>query len=356
MTGRQMTLPLHLLYQPGDMSVVTAYTTHQYLEELHHHLGTTFAFAQQQLQKSAEGRKAYFDQKASQKELDIGDKIHDNRLPIACQRSFCLTGQVCVRLDSCDVLRTYYALNTPQTTWAGTNWTREALSHAVAEVTHMLRQLQKMTVTQAELSGGQVSPIQAHLAHSLGSAIPLYIDPEMGDLAFLISLPIIDSNNIYRLKDVLNVGFWQGDIYVKIHTPEMVAYHDSNEQLYLAPNLRMCTLTKDIHYLCPSKVFIRNNTEEICGLEAMKVDTHCPAQATPRSQIETTQEIIGNRWFVNTTARTATLSYNQHDTAIHVTLLNQTMWINIPKGSILHIDDLALYHLSDNENKTELEI
>lgn len=75
----------------------------------------------------------------------------------------------------------------------------------------------------------------------------------MGDLAFLISLPIIDSNNIYKLKNVVNVGFRQGDMHVKIHTSEMVAYHDSNEELYLAPNLRMCTLTKDIHYLCPSK-------------------------------------------------------------------------------------------------------
>ncbi len=52
MTGRNMTLPLHLLYQPGDLNLVTAYTTHQYLEELHQHLRTTFAFAQQQLQRS----------------------------------------------------------------------------------------------------------------------------------------------------------------------------------------------------------------------------------------------------------------------------------------------------------------
>ncbi len=65
MTGRNMTLPLHLLYQPGDLNLVTAYNTHQYLEELHQHLRTTFAFAQQQLQRSAEGRKAYYDRKAS---------------------------------------------------------------------------------------------------------------------------------------------------------------------------------------------------------------------------------------------------------------------------------------------------
>ncbi len=61
---------------------------------------------------------------------------------------------------------------------------------------------------------------------------------------FLFSLPIIVVN-IYRRKDVVNVGFWQGNTYVKIHTPEVVAYHDNNEQLYLAPNLNMGTLTNN---------------------------------------------------------------------------------------------------------------
>ena len=43
MTGRQMTLPLHLLYQPGEASVATAYTTHQYMTDLNKHLKATFA-------------------------------------------------------------------------------------------------------------------------------------------------------------------------------------------------------------------------------------------------------------------------------------------------------------------------
>ncbi len=75
MTGRSMMLPLHLLYQPGDLNLVTAYTTHQYLEELHQHLRTTFAFTQQQLQRSTEGRKAYYVKKASHHELNVGDKV-----------------------------------------------------------------------------------------------------------------------------------------------------------------------------------------------------------------------------------------------------------------------------------------
>ncbi len=75
MTGGNMMLPLHLLYHPGDLNLVTAYTTHQYMEELHQHLRTTFAFVQQQLQRSVEGRKAYYDQKASNHEFNVGDKV-----------------------------------------------------------------------------------------------------------------------------------------------------------------------------------------------------------------------------------------------------------------------------------------
>ncbi len=143
----------------------------------------------------------------------------------------------------------------------------------------------------------------------------------------------------------------------KLHTPEIFVYHNNNEQLYLAPHLKMCTLTKDIHFLCPSKPFVRDNTMGICGLESIKPDASCPAEATPRSQVEVTQaEIIGTRWLVNTPARTATLTYDQHDTAMRIILPNQTLWITVPKGSILHIDELALYHLTDNEYQAEIEI
>ncbi|KAL1258980.1 hypothetical protein QQF64_009557 [Cirrhinus molitorella] len=102
MTGRQITLPLHLLYQPGDSNLVTAYTTHQYLNELHQHLRTTFAFAQQRLQKSAEGQKTYYDWKASHKELEVGDKIwyyrHLKQPRNGFQRNFCHAGQDLTRL------------------------------------------------------------------------------------------------------------------------------------------------------------------------------------------------------------------------------------------------------------------
>ncbi len=155
----------------------------------------------------------------------------------------------------------------------------------------------------------------------------------------------------------MNVGFWQGNTNVKSHTCEVVAYNDNNEQLYLAPNLKMCMLTKDIQFLCPNKPFVRDNTEGICGLESIRPDIRCPAETTPHSQVVVAQvEIIGNRWLVNTPVQTATLTYDQHDTDTLIILPNQTLWITVPKGLILHIDDLALYHLTDDKFQAELEI
>lgn len=52
MTGRQMTLPMHLLYQPGEANIATAYTTHQHMSNLQAHLKATFAFALENLDKS----------------------------------------------------------------------------------------------------------------------------------------------------------------------------------------------------------------------------------------------------------------------------------------------------------------
>ncbi|XDV17228.1 hypothetical protein PO909_023125 [Leuciscus waleckii] len=118
--------------------------------------------------------------------------------------------------------------------------------------------------------------LQKHLAYSLGSAISLCVDPEQREVGFLLNLPIIESSQVYRLTDIVKVRFWKDDAHIKIRTPDVVAYHDSDTQLYSASNPHMCTLTKDIHYLCP-------------------------AEAKPRTQV-TQAEIVGERWLANTPA------------------------------------------------------
>ncbi len=59
------------------------------------------------------------------------------------------------------------------------------------------------------------------------------------------------------------MGFWQGNTYVKIHAPEVVAYHNYNEQLYLAPNLKMCTLIRIFTSFAQVNPFVHDNTEGI---------------------------------------------------------------------------------------------
>ncbi|KAL1279977.1 hypothetical protein QQF64_014577 [Cirrhinus molitorella] len=61
--------------------------------------------------------------------------------------------KVYVRLDPRDVYQAHYPRAVPQVSWAGGRWTQTALDHAEADITHMLTQLQKVTVTQADLSG-----------------------------------------------------------------------------------------------------------------------------------------------------------------------------------------------------------
>lgn len=202
-----------------------------------------------------------------------------------------------------------------------------------------------------------ITPMQAHLAYTLGSSVPIYVNPEARELAFLINLPVITPDNIYRLKDVVNVGIWQGETHVKVHTPSVVAYHDSTPDLYLAPNLRMCTLTRDIHYLCPSKPFIRDDTGGLCGLKILNKDSQCPTTLTPSYQIISTHaEIVGSRWLVNTPAKVATINYDQHDTSSKIELPHRTLWITVPEGAILHVGDVALYHLNPEQYETEIEI
>ncbi|KAM7405314.1 hypothetical protein PAMP_012586 [Pampus punctatissimus] len=110
------------------------------------------------------------------------------------------------------------------------------------------------------------------LAYTLGIAVPIYVNSEERGLAFIINLQTIVSENKYRLNmsSMLDSGRETRD---KVQTPLVVAYHDNSPDLYLAPSLRMCTLTKDIHYLYPSKPFIRDSTEGICGLKSMVPDS-----------------------------------------------------------------------------------
>ncbi|CAM4530049.1 unnamed protein product [Leuciscus chuanchicus] len=187
--------------------------------------------------------------------------------------------------------------------------------------------------------------LQIHLAYSLGSAISLCVDPEQREVGFLLNLPIIESSQVYRLTDIVKVRFWKNNTHIKISPPDVVAYHDSDTQRYSAPNLHLCTMTKDIHYLCLSKPLLRDNAEEIYGLHPLV------------SKVTNTQaEIAGERWRANTPVHTATVTHDQHDTTSRVNMLNQKMGLQVPKGVILHLDGLTWYQLPSKEYQTALKL
>ncbi|KAL1248879.1 hypothetical protein QQF64_022197 [Cirrhinus molitorella] len=163
------------------------------------------------------------------------------------------TQKVYVRLDPRDVYRAHYPRAIPQVSWAGGRWTQTALDHAEANITHMLTQIQKVTVTQADLSG-QNRRTKRFLGALLGAAAAVQ------------------------------------------------------------PGHNQCQ----------------------CREPGYLAERHCSGPQHP--------------------AQVATLTYDQHDTATRINLLNQTMWIQVPKDAILHLDDLALYHLHSEEYHTELEI
>ena len=209
----------------------------------------------------------------------------------------------------------------------------------------------------ASATRGSVLPIQTHLAYTLGSATPLSVDPVTHEIGFLLSLPIIDNQNIYRLKSVVNVGFWNNGVFMKLTTPPVIAYHDSNPSLYLVPNLRLCTVTKSVNYICPNKPFLTDTTDGICGLKPMVDNSRCAATASPlREATATSAEIVGNRWLVNTPESIAELRYANHDVITRISLPRAPLWVDVPRDATLHVADLALYHLSTETYNVEVEV
>ena len=117
----------------------------------------------------------------------------------------------------------------------------------------------------------------------------------------------------------------------------MLAYHEDSPTLYLIPNLDMCMLTKDIHWVCPSNPFIRDTTEHLCGLRVGASSEKCRASMTFKDDVEDTRiERIGPQWLVNTPMQEIAMSYDR------------------PQGTTVHIEDTVLHYLNPERYDTEI--
>ena len=116
-----------------------------------------------------------------------------------------------------------------------------------------------------------VKPLQVHLAYGLGSEIPFHVETLHNEVGFLLTLLVIDLETIYRFKNCT-----QRRVLARQHPCEnqhtlVVAYEEERTDFHLTPNLLMCSRTKNLHYSCPSKPFIRDNTEHLCSLNPYPV-------------------------------------------------------------------------------------
>jgi hypothetical protein len=116
-----------------------------------------------------------------------------------------------------------------------------------------------------------VKPLQVHLAYGLGSEIPFHVDTLHNEVGFLLTLPVIDIETNYKFKNCT-----QRRVLARQHPCEnqhtlVVADEEERTDFHLTPNLFMRIRTKDVHYSCPSKPFIRDNTEHLCNLNPYTV-------------------------------------------------------------------------------------
>ncbi|XP_069511447.1 uncharacterized protein [Ambystoma mexicanum] len=89
------------------------------------------------------------------------------------------------------------------------------------------------------------------------------IDVVRLEIGLLLCIPYVAPELIYQTKRVHNMGFWQEDKFIKIKTPEVVAFQSWEPEIYLIPNLEMCVKFKEQNYMCPGKPFVPDATDAI---------------------------------------------------------------------------------------------
>lgn len=88
----------------------------------------------------------------------------------------------------------------------------------------------------------------------------------------------------------------------------------------------MCT--HNTHYLCPSKLFIRDDITGSCALREMTKDSKCHTALTPWQQVPTINtEVVGSRWLVNAPAQVATVTCDHHDVASRSVLTLDSLFL-----------------------------
>ncbi|KAJ8333553.1 hypothetical protein SKAU_G00415610 [Synaphobranchus kaupii] len=332
MTGRQMVLPLHLLYTPTTGSAPEAVQTTSYLEELGRHLQSIFEFARQNMKTEAIRVKSYYDRKACDREYEVGDEafyyhfsrnqkrskkllpswqgpyaitdklspvvyrikvltprktahkwVHINQLrpytPSQLQTDTgdapkiiqagpkagillrddpgflgadaqTITYQIYVSHDPLQVIQSLFSSSMSIANTVSYNTLKKSLDSLQRDLEHIREQIQQQqsaledmrttledTVLLVNLHSRLINSTitQVRIAYNMGAAVPLFVDVENMQVAFMVSLPFIRPENIYQLKAIINVGAWNGSYLTTVITPPVVAYQEKFTQSWNLP-------------------------------------------------------------------------------------------------------------------------
>lgn len=202
-----------------------------------------------------------------------------------------------------------------------------------------------------------ISPTQVQIAFNMGTATPIHVDPQTRQLAFLLNLPLVKPGNVFRLRTVLNVGTWNNDIYSKMETPLVVAYQEEGPLKYLVPDLNLCQIMKEVHWLCPGEPFLTNTAEIMCGLSNLSSKETCKFKLSkPKERTGTVAMIANAQWLISTPLDTAIVSTDQHSTTMEVPIPSHVALVTIPRGTFVRIGDKVLYNLDKSLHQAEVEI
>ncbi|XP_062408696.1 uncharacterized protein LOC134099725 [Sardina pilchardus] len=205
-------------------------------------------------------------------------------------------------------------------------------------------------------TSGDVSELQVRLAYGLGNAIPVHVDLNNMEIGFLLNIPIVKNKDIYRLKSVLNVGFWKANVHIHFKTPSMVAYHDDRPLVHYIPNFDMCTSVKDVNWICPTNPFLRNPHKAFCGLSPTPSQQCTGTMTIKGDRSETRVVSVGDEWVVSTPNSEIVVHHEDQDTYVLLTIPNQTVFVKVPEGVSIYVGKhIALHHLRvDNDREIEI--
>ncbi|XP_044148217.1 uncharacterized protein LOC122936194 [Bufo gargarizans] len=208
-----------------------------------------------------------------------------------------------------------------------------------------------------QVSEEKVEDFQLNLAFNMGIAIPLYMDPIKMEICFLLSIPVVSTNNVFQMKRVHNVGTWKDNIHVRIQTPDIVAYQPWKPDWLSVPILDNCVTFRDNNFQCEGDPFNYDATNTLCGLE---YETHGSEKCqVTLSKIEEDKVVnavlIQDKWLVSTRLPDMTVFSNDHVMVKVIALPSRVSIVKVPRNSRIMIGNRTLYPVDIGDVEGEVE-